>query len=269
VTTFTSAGHTIRFDGGTTHVMAVVNLSPESKNRDTFAADADEAAAMAERHRRAGATIIDLGAQSSVRGNEELDPTEELGRLLEPLRRLVAEGHVVSVDTWKPAVAAAAVDCGAAIVNDTGGLGDPAMVEVVARSGVAAVAMYLEGTSPIAVSDYAHSDDKAFEMAETLGARLAALAAAGVTQTIVDPGIGITYGTDYAAYTRLQLAVVRDLGRLKALGHPVLVPVPRKVEPARVAAFMTLALEHGADVIRVHDVEAACDLVRLFDRAVA
>lgn len=263
---YTTAGHRLDF-GDVTHVMGVINLSPESKNRDTFAPDVDTALAKAAAYRRAGASIIDVGAQSSVRGNAELTPGAEIDRLAAALEALVAEGHVVSVDTWKPDVARVAVELGAAIVNDTGGLADPAMVAVVAESGVVAVTMYLEGDSPLDVGEVTISDGVVDAMVATLGARLGDLERAGVTQLLVDPGIGITYGTDYTEYTRQQLRVVRGIDRLASLGAPVLIPIPRKAEPHRVMAFIALALEYGADVIRVHDVDAACDLVRLFDRS--
>lgn len=269
VTTYTAAGHELGFDPGSTHVMGVINLSPESKNRDTFAADADAAVAMAERYRAAGATIIDVGAQSSVRGNVELDAGEEIRRLSGPLRRLVAEGHVVSVDTWKPDVARAALAEGAAIVNDTGGMQRPEMVALVAAAGAIAVVMHLEGTDPLAVGELDTGPGKAARTAAGLAARVEDLAGRGVHQVITDPGIGITYATDYDEVTRQQLAVVMDLGVLVDLGPPVLVPIPRKAEPGRVAAFIALALAHGAGILRVHDVGMACDLVTMFGRAVA
>lgn len=269
MTTYTAAGHTLTFGDDRTHVMGVINLSPESKNRDTYAASADEALAMADRYRTAGAGIVDVGGQSSVRGNRELTPDEEIDRLAGPLGRLVADGHVVSVDTWKPEVASAALELGAAIVNDTGGLRSPAMVEAVAGHGAIAIVMYLEGESPLAVGELDVDPDKAARMADRLRRRIEDLGSAGVDQVISDPGIGITYATDYEEVTRHQLRIVRRLGLLKDLGPPVLVPVPRKREPARVAAFATLALEQRADVLRVHDVETICDLVRLFDRVAA
>lgn len=269
VTTYVSAGHEIRFAADRTHVMGVINVSPESKNRDTYAAGADAAAAMAHRYREAGATIIDLGAQSSVRGNLELPPDEEIARLRDPLRRLVGDGHIVSVDTWKPEVARAAVAEGAAIINDTGGMRRPEMVALAAAAGVVAVVMHLEGDDPLAVGELDTGPEKAARTAAGLGRRIDELAGLGVTQVITDPGIGITYATDYDEVTRQQLAVVRDLGHLVSLGPPVLVPIPRKAEPARVAAFITLALERGAGVLRVHDVDVACDLVGLFGRSAA
>jgi len=165
-------------------------------------------------------------------------------------------------------VAAAAAATGAAIINDTGGLQDARMVDVVREAAVPAVAMYIEGDNPLQVDAMEFTDDKAATMAALLGSRLDKLAAAGITDVLVDPGLSINYRSDYRRYTLQQMDVIRTLGDLRNLGHPVLIPVPRKQEFPRVMAYTTLALEYGADVIRVHDVEAACDLVRLYGRDV-
>lgn len=258
----------LHFDGASTHVMAVVNLSPESKNRDTFSSSTAETLERARRYRDSGATIIDLGAQSSHFDNPELDPNTEIERLRPHLEPLVDAGFVVSVDTWKPAVAAMAIGLGAAIINDTGGTRDE-MVAVVAGHPVALVAMYLEGENPLLAGEVDVDEGKVTVTGDRLADQLAVLRAAGIGLPIIDPGIGISYRSDYDDYTRHQLRVVRGLPRLRRLGAPVLVPVPRKAEFARVAAFVALGLEYGADIIRVHDVEAACDLVRLFGRQAA
>src|SRR5687767_14302511 len=118
--------------------MGVINLSPESKNTHTVAAGVDQATAMARRYQNWGASIIDLGGQSSHYDNPTIDSDEELARLVPVLEALVAEGHLVSVDTWKPDVAREAVRRGAHIINDTGGLVDPDMQQIVASAGVAA-----------------------------------------------------------------------------------------------------------------------------------
>jgi dihydropteroate synthase len=82
----------------------------------------------------------------------------------------------------------------------------------------------------------------------------------------VDPGLSINYRSDYARYGHLQLATIRSLAALRATGAPVLLPVPRKLQTHRMLAYLTLSIEYGADVIRVHDVEAACDLVPVLGR---
>ena len=253
--------------GDVTHVMAVINLSPESKNAHSVAADAVRALEMAKRYRDLGATVIDLGGQSSHYENPTISSSLELERILPALDLLVDGGFVVSFDTWKPAVAAACVDHGAVLVNDTGGLADPAMRDVAARPGVGAFVMYIEGEHPHAVEEIGISDRKAEETASWMQARLDELARWGVTETVVDPGISINYPGDYESYTTQQLAVIRDVGVLRSLGRPVLIPIPRKREDHRVAAYITMALEYGADMIRVHDVAEACDLVELFGRS--
>ena len=248
--------------------MGVLNMSPESNNVHTVARSADEAARMAAGYRDLGATVIDIGGQSSHYENETIPAELEIERLAPAVERLIADGHVVSIDTWKPEVAREMIRLGAQIINDTGGLSDPQMVEVIADGGVAAVAMYIEGANPHDVGEVVISGDKAAITTDRLAARLSELSEAGVEDVIVDPGIAINYRGDYEAYTRMQLDVIRDLEALRTLGRPILVPIPRKQEDHRVAAFISFALEHRADVIRVHDVAMACDLARLFDRAV-
>lgn len=252
--------------GDVTHVMAVVNLSPESRNAHSVAASPAAALELSRRYRHAGAAIIDLGAQSSHYEAPTLTSAEEIARLLPALELLVADGFAVSVDTWKPAVAEAALAAGAVMVNDTGGTGDPDMRRLLARTGAAAVVTYVEGANPHDVGEISISPDKAEATAAWLAERLARLAEEGVTNLVVDPGIALNYRGDYLAYTALQLEVIRRIDVLRRLGRPVLVPIPRKREDHRVAAYITMALEHGADLIRVHDVDIACDLVRLFGR---
>jgi dihydropteroate synthase len=253
--------------GGVTHVMAVINLSPESKNVSSVVSSPEEALARARHFRELGAGIIDLGGQSSHYDNPTIAVDRELARLLPAVKLLVADGFVVSVDTWKPEVATECIDAGAALVNDTGGLADPAMRATVAAGGVGAIVMYVEGANPHDVGDITISDRKAEMTAEWMTHRLVQLAAEGIDQTVLDPGIAINYRGDYQAYTRMQLDVVRNLDVIRALGRPVLVPIPRKQEDHRVAAYISMALEYGADMIRVHDVEMACDLARLYGRA--
>jgi dihydropteroate synthase len=260
-------GSTVLPIGGVTHVMGVVNLSPESKNRFTVAETPEAALEMARRYRDEGATIIDLGAQSSHYENPTIAAEEETARLLPALDLLVEDGFLVSVDTWKVQVAAAAVRAGAVMVNDTGGLQDPAMRRVVAETGAAAVVMYVEGSNPHDVGEILIAEDKAERTASWLRDRLAVLASEGISETVVDPGIAINYRGDYDAYTRMQLRVIEELDLFRPLGRPVLVPIPRKREDHRVAAYLALAIDHGADLVRAHDVAWACDLVRLLGRA--
>jgi dihydropteroate synthase len=252
--------------GGHTWVMGVINLSPESRNLHTVADNPGRALEMAREYSALGATIMDLGGQSSHYANPTISEAEEMARLLPAIELLAADGHLVSVDTWKPAVARAALEAGAHLVNDTGGLIDPDMRELVAEWKVPTIVVYVEGSNPHDVGEVDTAPDKALRTARALGQRLAELAADGVHEVIIDPGIALNYPGDYGAYTNTQLDVIRASRHLHSLGRPVLIPIPRKKEDHRVMAYITMALEYGADLIRVHDVAQACDLVDLFGR---
>lgn len=253
--------------GGLTHVMGVINVSPDSKNTHTVARSADDALLMADRYRRWGAALIDLGGQSSHYENQTISSADEISRIAPVVEALVAEGHLVAIDTWKPEVAKVAVDAGAVIVNDTGGLGDAEMRAVVADSGVAVVAVHIEGENPHAVDQVEIREDKAEHTAAGLRRMIEQLSSEGIDNVVVDPGIALNYRGDYEAYTRMQLEIIADSEFLHTLGKPVLIPIPRKRDAHRMAAYVALALEHEADIIRVHDVALACDLTRLFGRS--
>ncbi len=252
--------------GGVTHVMGVINLSPDSKNTHTIARSVDEALLMADRYRGWGATLIDVGGQSSHFDNLTIEAVDEISRVVPTIEALAAEGHLVAIDTWKPDVAQAAADAGAVIINDTGGLADPEMRTVVAANDLAAVAVYVEAANPHQVGEVEILADKAGHTAAEFAELISDLAAEGIENVIIDPGIALNYRGDYEAYTRMQLEVIAGTSALRELGRPVLVPIPRKRDFHRVIAYMALALEHEADIIRVHDVAAACDLARLFGR---
>ncbi len=253
--------------GGVTHVMGVINLSPESRNTHTVATSVAEAVAMAHRYRKWGATLLDVGGQSSHYENPTIAAAEEIARSVPAIEALVSEGHLVSIDTWKPEVARAAVEAGAVIVNDTGGLADAEMRRVVAETGAAAVAVHVEAANPHEVGAVEIRGDKAQRTAEGLRLLLDELSAMGIDNVIVDPGIALNYRGNYLAYTRMQIEVIVDSAHLKKLGRPLMLPIPRKQEAHRVAAYITLSLEHEADIIRAHDVEMACDLAELFGRS--
>lgn len=257
--------HVLQF-GGVTHVMGVLNVSPESRNPHTIATTPEAALALAGRYREWGAGIIDVGAQSSHYEAPSIDDETEIARLTPIVEALADAGFLVSVDTWKTSVATAAVEAGAVMVNDTGGLRAREMVELVEQTNVAAVAVHVDGVNPHAVNEVSGDADKARTTAERFGALIDGLPPAVVERLILDPGIAINYRGDYAAYTSLQIQVIRSSSVFASLRRPLLLPIPRKREIGRVAAYVTLALEYDADIIRVHDVALAADLVRLFDR---
>ena len=246
--------------------MGVINVSPESRNVHTVARSVDEALLMADRYRTWGASLIDLGGQSSFLENPTIEAADEVSRVVPVIEALCSEEHIVSIDTWKVEVAEAAVAAGAVIVNDTGGLAEQAMRHLVARSDVAAIAVHVEGPNPHAVEEIEVREDKAEHIASLFRALIEDLSRTGIDNVILDPGIALNYRGDYKAYTRLQLEVIADSRHLRTLGKPVLIPIPRKRDGHRTAVYIGLAVEHEADIIRVHDVAMACDLVELFGR---
>ena len=152
------------------------------------------------------------------------------------------------------------------IVNDTGGMQRPEMRAVVAQSNAWCVVMHIEGPNPLEVSSRELDGDRPAAVAAGLASLVAELSEAGINRVIVDPGLSINYSSDYARYGELQLETIRRLDELRVAGAPVMIPVPRKAQDHRMHTYLALAIEYGADVIRVHDVEAACDLVTLLGR---
>ncbi|HET7583434.1 MAG TPA: dihydropteroate synthase [Gemmatimonadaceae bacterium] len=253
-------------------VMGVLNVTPDSfSDGGRFAAPAhaeEHAARMIEQ----GADIIDIGGESTrPQGARPVDAAEEMRRVLPVLRAIrAAHPHVLlSVDTVKSAVARAALDDGADIINDVSAFRlDPAVAAVCAESGAGVVLMHSRG----GVSDmgtYTHAAygaDPVGEVIAELGERVEQAVRAGVTRAAIalDPGIG------FAKRSEHSVAVLRELRRVVALGFPVVVGVSRKrfigelsgvAEPAErvdgTTAANVLALAAGARIFRVHDAQAA------------
>jgi dihydropteroate synthase len=261
--------------GRRTLVMGVLNVTPDSfadggRYPDPGLA-ADEALAMQE----AGADLIDLGGESTRPGAPALEAAEELARVLPVLDRLAGRLRVpLSIDTYKAEVAEAALDRGAAIVNDVSALGyDAALAGVIGRRGAAVVLMHNRGRSREMYRE-ARYDDVAREVAAELGRLVEAAERAGVSraQVIVDPGIG------FAKRAEHSLAALAGLAALATLDRPVLVgpsrksflvaalgerPVDRRDWGTAAAVAASVLL--GAHIVRVHAVAEMVDVVRTAD----
>ena len=262
-------GHELRW-GAKTHVMAILNLTPDSFSGDGLGGNAEAALTAALRAVDDGADILDLGAESTRPGHGPISEDEELARLLPALGGIRARTDVLlSVDTSKAAVAAEAIAAGADLVNDVRGFtADPEMAAVVAQAGVPAVIMH--DVPP------EHEDDLMTSILRELSRRLDRAVAAGVVweRLIVDPGFG--FGKDW----RQNLELLRRFGELKALGRPILAGTSRKSMIGRVlgvpendrlegtATTVSLAIAGGADIVRVHDVRAMVRVARMTDAAV-
>jgi dihydropteroate synthase len=252
-------------------VMGILNATPDSFHAASRA-DLDAALHHAERMLKEGAAILDIGGMSTRPGSEEVAVDVELRRVvpvMEAIHRRFPEAWL-SVDTYRANVARAAVEAGAGLVNDVGaGLLDPAMLPTVAALHVPYIAMHMQGT-PRTMQQAPQYADVAAEVTRFLADRLAACHAAGIPDVWLDPGFG------FGKTTAHNYLLLRELPRIKSLGAPVLVGVSRKRMINEVLGITaaealngttvvnTLAMERGADILRVHDVKEAAEVVRLW-----
>ncbi|WP_439940102.1 dihydropteroate synthase [Streptomyces sp. BBFR115] len=258
-------------------VMGVVNVTPDSFSDGGRWFDTTTAVKHGLDLVAQGADLVDVGGESTRPGATRVDEAEELRRVVPVVRQLAAEGVTISVDTMRARVAEQALAAGAALVNDvSGGLADPDMIPVVAATGAPFVVMhwrgFLEGGNVRGV--YA---DVVTEVADELHARVEAVLEGGVApdRVVVDPGLGFSKDAEH------DLALLGRLDRLLGLGHPVLVaasrkrflgrvlagpegaPPPARERDAATAAVSALAAHAGAWAVRVHEVRATADAVRV------
>ncbi len=259
--------------GEKTHLMGIINATPDSFSGDGLGADVAAAVERARRMVDAGADILDVGGESTRPGAEPTPEAEELARAIPVVEALVSLGVPVSIDTRKPAVAKAAVEAGAEIVNDTTALADQRMLELVGDAGVAVCLMHMRGT-PETMQRNPEYGDVVGEVAEFLNRRVAAAIGAGVARDriLVDPGIGFGKTREHNLDLMNQLDLLRGM-----CGCPVLVGPSRKAfigttldRPVDerlwgTAATVALAVARGADVVRVHDVEELAEVRTMAD----
>jgi dihydropteroate synthase len=247
-------------------IMGVVNVTPDSFYDGGRHAGTLEAIAHARRLGEEGADLLDVGGESSRPGAEAIAAEEELARVLPVLDGLHDVGVPVSVDTTKPEVMHAALDRGAAMVNDITALAAPGAVEAVARSDAAVCLMHMQGRPRSMQADPVYADVVA-EVRGFLAARAQACVAAGIAREriVLDPGFGFGKTVDH------NLALLAHLDGLAALGFPVLAGWSRKSSLGRITgrpaedrlaasvAAALIAVERGAAIVRVHDVAATRD----------
>lgn len=252
-------------------VMGVLNVTPDSFSDGGRWLETDSAIAHARAMVRQGAAIVDVGGESTRPGAEPVPEEEELRRVIPVIEALAGEGALISIDTRKASVAAAAVEAGATIVNDTNGEErDAMMADVISTTGVAAVLMHSRGT-PATMRSLTDYTDVVGDVCAYLGAWAADLERVGVPQDsiVLDPGFGFAKTTDQ------NLELLDRLDEVVGLGYPVLAGTSRKSfigavldlpEDQRVegtAATVVWALIKGAQIVRVHDVEQIMRVVRM------
>jgi dihydropteroate synthase len=249
-------------------LMGIVNATPDSF---ADAGDHPDLEARAAELLEAGADLIDVGGETASGHHPAVSAEEEIARVAPLIERLAARGARVSIDTYKPKVAEAAIEAGAVLVNDVSGLRDPAMADLCARTGAGLVIMHTRVAPKGTLLDPAHYDDVVADVTGFLHERMTVAIARGVDpeQLLLDPG------PDFAKTPAQTVAVLRRLDDVLALGRPVLLAISNKdfvgaltARPPRERLAGTLAavahgLEAGAHVLRVHDVAAAADFLRV------
>lgn len=263
--------------GARTYVMGVINVSPDSFSGDGLGS-ADDAVAQARRMLAEGADVLDIGGQSTRpaaatdAGFDEIAPAEELRRVVPVIERLHAElpDAAISVDTYKPAVAEAALAAGAHLLNDITGLrGDASMARIAAAAGVPVVVMHNQRGR----TTHDVIDDVRAGISESV--RIAGRAGIAPSMLIADPGFGFGWSVGE------NIEMLRRLHELAVLELPLLVGTSRKstigallggVPPEErifgTAATVALAIAAGADVVRVHDVAAMKQVALVADAIV-
>ena len=266
-------GKTLTF-GTQTHVMGILNVTPDSFSDGGRYLDVQQAITHAETMVTEGATLIDIGGESSRPGASPVSVDEELARVVPVIRGLADVGDVlISVDTSKAKVAKHALEAGAQIVNDITALcGDPEMATVVAEMEAGVVLMHMKGT-PRTMQQAPEYDDVVTEICSWLKEKTQNAEAQGIAaeRIIVDPGIG------FGKTTKHNLDILKRLSEFRELKKPLLVGTSRKSFIGNVlkapitarlegtAATVCWAIAHGADIVRVHDVKANVRAAQMTD----
>lgn len=264
----TGAEHVFSWRG--VALMGILNVTPDSFSDGGQHLTAKAALAQAAALIREGAAVLDVGGESTRPGAEPVSADTELDRILPVLRGLRGADVIVSVDTCKPEVAAAALRSGAHLVNDVSGLRDPELVRVCAEAGAPAVIMHMQGT-PQTMQLAPSYKDILEEVSAALETAAKQALAAGVPSVMVDPGIG------FGKTSTHNLTLLQGLSRLVSLGYPVLLGASRKglireLAGESVAAERdpgTLALhlwgaQQGVAMVRVHNVAAHAQALKVW-----
>jgi len=253
-------------------LMGIVNASPDSFSDGGRNTTLEAQLRLASEHLAAGADIIDIGGESASTGSPPVAVEQEIERVAPLIERVAGElGALVSVDTYKPAVARAAIAAGARIVNHVSGLRDGSLAGVCAETGAALVVMHTRAVPRRRLQDPDLYPAIVAEVLDFLRSRmeLARLAGVAPEQLIVDPG------PDFSKTPAQTIALLCEVERLHELGRPILMAISRKDfigaltrrAPGQRLAGTLAALAHGVDagaqIFRVHDVSAAADFLRI------
>jgi dihydropteroate synthase len=255
-------------------LMGIVNATPDSFSDAGQHRTLEQRVALARELLAAGADVIDVGGESGVTNRPPVEPEEEIARVVPLIERIAGElGAVVSVDTYKPAVAAAAIAAGACIVNDVSGLRDPRLADVCAETRAALVLMHTRAAPKQKLLDPSFDGRMAADVVGFLRERMALARERGVAddQLILDPC------PDFGKTPAQTVEVLVRLDDLHALGRPILMALSRKdfigaitgraprERGAGTLAALAWGLDAGGHVFRLHDVAAATDFIAVRD----
>jgi len=251
-------------------VMGIINVTPDSFSDGGQHLELEAALAHARQLIGEGADILDIGGESTRPGALPVSMQQEMDRVLPILEGLRGVPVPISVDTRKPEVMRAAIAAGAQMVNDIDALQDVAAMHVVASSNVAVCLMHKQG-DPQTMQTQPHYQNVVADVAEYLRKRIAAAETAGIQRNriVIDPGFGFGKTLEH------NLALLRELNQITGLGVPVLAGISRKSMlgaltgrdvtqrlPASIAAAL-IAVQRGAAIVRVHDVQATVDVLKI------
>ncbi|WP_439885207.1 dihydropteroate synthase [Pseudomonas syringae] len=254
-----------------THVMGILNATPDSFSDGGRYSQLDAALRHAQEMVAAGATLIDVGGESTRPGARPVSPAEEVDRVAPVVERIARELDVIiSVDTSTPEVIVESARLGAGLINDVRSLRRPGALEAAAATGLPVCLMHMLG-EPGDMQDNPHYQDLIGEVSAFLTDRMERCEAAGIPKDriILDPGFG------FAKTLEHNLSLFRHMEALHALGRPLLVGVSRKSMIGAVLgrpvgerligglALAALAMTKGARILRVHDVAETADVVRM------
>ncbi|MFM8592494.1 MAG: dihydropteroate synthase [Sphingomonadales bacterium] len=255
-------------------VMGILNITPDSFFVGSRYEQLDHVLEKAEQMLQNGATILDIGGQSSRPGSTRIDAATEWARIENPLRELVKRfpEAFISIDTYHAAVATHALNEGAFMINDiSAGEMDKNMIDTVARAGAPYVIMHMRGT-PATMQEQTQYDDLTQEVIAYLKAKKDSCIQRGITDLVVDPGFG------FAKTIAQNFQLLAQLEKFSVLQSPLLLGISRKSfiyktlgclpeQALNGSTFLhAIGLQKGAAILRVHDVKEAVEAIRLFER---
>lgn len=251
-------------------LMGVVNLSPDSWYRESVSLSVEAAVRRGRRLRAEGAVLIDVGAESTVLTAARVEGGEQTSRLVPVIAGLAAEGALVSVETYLPEVAEAALKAGAAVLNLTAAEDTVPFYRLAAEYGAGVILCYVQGRNVREVGDFQRAGDHAAVLTEYFRQETVKASSAGVRAIWIDPGLGFYYRnlTDSAERVRYQMTTFLHGFRLRTLGYPICQALPHAFEyfeeEVRCAEpfFAVLAALGKTDLIRTHEVARVRGVLR-------